>query len=141
MKMETKNNPKDNKPDIASMISSLTNPDESTRMDVGESAEIKTIPDVAVQEKEKETTASEGACRLWQEFLECLEDSKEDADNSSTKLYAIDNDIVETLHQCDFQAPNVYVINSILRAFLIDNIKHLKELPRMKVLSLLDKFG
>lgn len=80
--------------------------------------------------------------RLWTEFLEILNDPEEESeDNRTTKLYAIDDDIVETLHQCDFDGkPNVDVINSILRAFLIDNIERLKKMQMPRTVSLLDKY-
>lgn len=77
--------------------------------------------------------------RLWEEFLECLNDP-DDNPSDRTKLYAIDDDIVETLHQCIFGKPNVQVINSILRTFLIDNITRLREIHRPRSNSLLDKY-
>lgn len=78
--------------------------------------------------------------RLWNEFMVILNDPEEDPDIGRNKLYAIDDDIVETLHQCDFRKPNVHVINSILRTFLIDNIARLKEMHRPRSKSLLDKY-
>ena len=80
------------------------------------------------------------SCRLWEEFIDCLKDPEDDHTISRTKLYAIDDDIVETLHQCDFGKPNVHVINSILRTFLIDNIPRLREMHRPRSVSLLDKY-
>lgn len=84
---------------------------------------------------------SEHPGRLWKEFLEVLNEPEDEPDSGkSKKLYCIDEDIVETLHQCDFGKPNVQVINSILRVFLIDNITRLRELHRPRSLSLLDKY-
>ncbi len=77
--------------------------------------------------------------RLWKEFVVCLNDPDEEP-SERTKLYAIDDDIVETLHQCNFGKPNVSVINSILRTFLVDNIERLREMRRPKSNSLLDKY-
>lgn len=102
------------------------------------------------QESEKATTLkstgppdekAEYKGRLWNEFLNCLNDSDDDDDDipEGTKRYTIDEDIVATLHQCYFGKPNAEVINAILRVFLTDNILHLKELVKPKVISLLDK--
>ena len=76
--------------------------------------------------------------RLWDEFIEILNEEEESTDR--TKLYAIDDDIVETLHQCNFGKPNVHVINSILRTFLVDNIDRLRQMHRPRSRSLLDKY-
>lgn len=78
--------------------------------------------------------------RLWDEFIAILNDPEEDPEIERSKLYAIDDDIVETLHQCNFGKPNVHVINSILRTFLIDNIAKLREMHRPRSKSLLDKY-
>lgn len=76
--------------------------------------------------------------RLWDDFIDTL--NEKDSEIERTKLYAIDDDIVETLHQCNFGHPNVHVINSILRTFLVDNIPKLKEMYRPRSKSLLDKY-
>lgn len=92
------------------------------------------------------TTQSVGdnifAGRLWKEFSECLSDSESDTDDEerSSKKYAIDNDIVETIRQCNFGKPNIRVINSILRVFLTDNIPNLLNLPNKKVNTILDQY-
>ncbi len=78
--------------------------------------------------------------RLWKEFLECLNDPDDEA-SERTKLYAIDDDIIETLHQCNFgKKSNANVINSILRTFLVDNIDRLRQMHRPRSISLLDKY-
>lgn len=64
--------------------------------------------------------ADTGTC-LWKEFLEYLDESKPQ-DNVGCRRYEIDDDIIFTLHQCDFGKSNAQVINSILRTFLVANI-------------------
>lgn len=119
-------------PDISSIISNLTKqtpgnnkaePEQSQHGDI--------ITDDA--------TSHEFQGRLWDEFFECLNE-EEESPTGRTKLYAIDDDIVETLHQCCFGKPNVHVINCILRTFLVDNIPRLRKMHRPRSISLLDKF-
>ena len=132
--MEKKINNND-APDIQSMLNDLTGSGDNPIEDFDPKNE-------AAQNEETERPQSEtpGKCRLWEEFKQCLKETMVDADAPSKKFYAIDEDIVATLHQCNFGAKNVYVINSILRTFLIDNIKNLKEMPQTKAISLLDKY-
>jgi len=78
--------------------------------------------------------------RLWKEFLECLKEDDDTIERCDTKKYSIDDDILETMRQCDFGKPVVDVINSILRAFLVDNLGHLRDIYRPRVTSLFDKY-
>lgn len=121
-------------PDIASMINSIiandSNPDPKT-----DDSEKAGQVNAEIGDENKE-------CRLWAEFTECLKASAaEERATRKLKLYAIDSDIVKTLNQCDFQASNVRVINSIIRTFLIDNVENLKKIQKTKVESILDKYA
>lgn len=131
-----KNNPKEG-PDFDSIISGLSSGKNEQNQNVGNDPEkwiTKESPQVEIP------IGTHGG-RLWHEFLEILKDPEDEADTRrSKKLYSIDDDIVETLHQCDFGKPNVVVINCILRTFLIDNIERLRDLYRPRSASLLDKY-
>ncbi|MCM1491098.1 MAG: hypothetical protein NC095_09780 [Muribaculum sp.] len=76
---------------------------------------------------------------LWKEFINMLELPSEQS-NIGCRKYEIDDDIIFTLQQCDFGKPNVQVINSILRTFLISNIEKLKSFL-VKRQSLFDKYN
>lgn len=77
---------------------------------------------------------------LWNEFLDFLKDSDEEDEEMGSKSYDIDDDIIFTLQQCDFGKPKVYVINSILRAFIMANVPNLKKILKPKRISLIDKY-
>ena len=136
--MKTNNKPAG--PDIDSIISGLTSEKQSPASK--EQVPPFIPPQNTSEEMDAESDNDRHVGRLWTEFLEILNDPEEESeDNRTTKLYAIDDDIVETLHQCDFDGkPNVDVINSILRAFLIDNIERLKKMQLPRSVSLLDKY-
>ena len=124
--MKTQTNNSQDGPDIESIISGLSGNKEARTPQ-----ETSLPPEGGKLEDGK----------LWNEFLGILNDPEEDPDIKRDKLYAIDDDIVETLHLCDFgRHPNVHVINSILRTFLINNILRLKEMQRQRSKSLLDKY-
>lgn len=74
-----------------------------------------------VAEATEPVSESEPNTSLWKEFLEYLDESKQQ-DNVGCRRYEIDDDIIFTLHQCDFGKSNAQVINSILRTFLVANI-------------------
>lgn len=80
--------------------------------------------------------------RLWMEFMKCLEEPADprEEDIANTRRYTIDDDIVETLHQCDFKKSNTEVINSILRVFLTDNLINLKNVYRPKRKTLFEQY-
>ena len=128
--MKTNNKPPG--PDLDSILSGLNIESKTSEAPKQEAKEL-------VNDSEVNDVAHEG--RLWNEFMDILNDDEEIEESRNTKLYAIDDDIVETLHQCDFDGrPNVDVINSFLRAFLIDNIDRLRQRYRPRSVSLLDKY-
>ena len=129
-KKQVKTNPKQG-PDYDSILGSLKIPgiDNTTQ-----------IHAIEPQGTPLTTVNNNDQGRLWDEFNVILNDPEEDPEIERSKLYAIDDDIVETLHQCNFGKPNVHVINSILRTFLIDNIAKLREMHRPRSKSLLDKY-
>lgn len=128
--MKTNNKPPG--PDLDSILSGLNIESKTPEAPRQEAKEVD-------NDSEINDVAHEG--RLWNEFMDILNDDEEIEESRNTKLYAIDDDIVETLHQCDFDGrPNVDVINSILRAFLIDNIDRLRQRYRPRSVSLLDKY-
>ena len=129
-KMKTNNKPSG--PDLDSIINGLNIGSKTLEPPKQDSREVG-------NNSENNNVGHEG--RLWNEFMDILNDDEEIEESRNTKLYAIDDDIVETLHQCDFDGrPNVAVINSILRAFLIDNINRLRQRYRPRSASLLDKY-
>lgn len=127
-----KNNRTTEGPDITSIIENITNRSREEKNETMSSID-KDIPEIT------DTPDAEYQGRLWKEFMENLNDPEENA-TERTKLYAIDDDIVETLHQCSFGKPNVHIINSILRTFLVDNITRLRDMHRPRTISLLDKY-
>lgn len=130
--MKTKNNNSSGGPDISAIIDGLS--ESRSKSQPPQSNPLKNDPG------EAEANKSEYKGRLWEEFLECLNDPEDEA-TERTKLYLIDDDIVETLHQCDFGGKsNANVINCILRTFLVDNIERLRQVHRPRSISLLDKY-
>ncbi len=128
--MKTKNNNSDG-PDISAIIDGLSDPRSKGQRS-------QSTPTKGLQEA-PQSENSEYKGRLWEEFMECLNDPEDEA-SDRTKLYLIDDDIVETLHQCDFGKSNANVIYSILRTFLVDNIERLRQMHRPRSISLLDKY-
>lgn len=120
-------------PDISAIVDGLTGDRTSTP-----SQSRQSVKDEPVSPSSS-SIDYETQGRLWDEFMDCLNDPEEEP-TERTKLYAIDDDIVETLHQCNFAKPNVSVINSILRTFLVDNIDRLRKMHRPRSRSLLDKY-
>lgn len=118
-----KNKPKEG-PDLQSIIGGLTGGPGNGFRDA--------------EPEKRSYSAMDHQGRLWDNFIDTL--NEKDSEIERSKLYAIDDDIVETLHQCNFGKPNVHVINSILRTFLVDNIPKLKEMYRPRSKSLLDKY-
>lgn len=75
---------------------------------------------------------------LWSEFLDTLSLPKDEL--SSSKPYKIDDDIIETIQQCDFKTSSTQVVNSILRVFLMANLDRLRSLRIQPTQSLFDKY-
>lgn len=88
-------------------------------------------PDIITNSVPKET--------LWNEFRIVLDS---DSPVVGRKTYFIDNDIIDTINQCDFGAPNTAVVNAILRTFLTANISYLQMIEKKKLYpSILDKYA
>lgn len=121
-------------PDIDSILSGIPKdkqtqrPDESQKKDNAEK-----------KSGLKLECSDEG--KLWNEFIECLTDDTDEKSHHGCKTYRIDDDIIHTLHQCDFGRSNAVVINAILRVFLIDNICNLKKVVKPRIESILDKYN
>ena len=91
----------------------------------------QTHPDIITNDKPKEG--------LWTEFSSCLTSEQPIV---GRKAYHIDNDVIDTLNQCNFGYPNVTVINAILRTFLEANVAHLKNIEKKKLYpSILDRYA
>ena len=77
------------------------------------------------------TTSSEGGSS-WEVFLKCSQSYDYRVRNDDRRVYPIDNDIINTLKQCDInRMSTATMINSILRAFIEQNKERLRELKSM----------
>ena len=73
------------------------------------------------------TTSSEGGSS-WEVFLKCSQSYNYRVRNDDRRVYPIDNDIINTLKQCDInRMSTATMINSILRAFIEQNKERLRE--------------
>ena len=73
------------------------------------------------------TTSSEGGSS-WEVFLKCSQSYDYRVRNDDRRVYPIDNDIINTLKQCDInRMSTATMINSILRAFIEQNKDRLRE--------------
>ena len=73
------------------------------------------------------TTSSEGGSS-WDVFLKCSQSYDYRVRNDDRRVYPIDNDIINTLKQCDInRMSTATMINSILRAFIEQNKERLRE--------------
>lgn len=72
-------------------------------------------------------TSSEGGSS-WEVFLKCSQSYDYRVRNDDRRVYPIDNDIINTLKQCDInRMSTATMINSILRAFIEQNKERLRE--------------
>ena len=75
-----------------------------------------------------DTTASTGSGNSWEVFLKCSQSYDYRVRNDDRRVYPIDNDIINTLKQCDInRMSTATIINSILRAFIEQNKERLRE--------------
>ena len=73
------------------------------------------------------TTSSKGGSS-WEVFLKCSQSYDYRVRNDDRRVYPIDNDIINTLKQCDInRMSTATMINSILRAFIEQNKERLRE--------------
>ena len=73
------------------------------------------------------TSSSEGGSS-WEVFLKCSQSYDYRVRNDDRRVYPIDNDIINTLKQCDInRMSTATMINSILRAFIEQNKDRLRE--------------
>ena len=71
--------------------------------------------------------ASDGGSS-WEVFLRCSQGYDYRVRNDDRRVYPIDNDIINTLKQCDInRMSTATMINSILRAFIQQNKDKLRE--------------
>lgn len=72
-------------------------------------------------------TASDGGSS-WEVFLRCSQGYDYRVRNDDRRVYPIDNDIINTLKQCDInKMSTATMINSILRSFIEQNKEKLRE--------------
>ena len=72
-------------------------------------------------------SSSEGGSG-WDVFLRCSQSYDYRVRNDDRRVYPIDNDIINTLKQCDInRMSTATMINSILRAFIEQNKDRLRE--------------
>ena len=75
-----------------------------------------------------DNTASSGGGSSWEVFLKCSQSYDYRVRNDDRRVYPIDNDIINTLKQCDInRMSTATMINSILRAFIEQNKDRLRE--------------
>ena len=75
-----------------------------------------------------DNTASSGGGSSWEVFLKCSQTYDYRVRNDDRRVYPIDNDIINTLKQCDInRMSTATMINSILRAFIEQNKDRLRE--------------
>ena len=73
------------------------------------------------------TSSSEGGSS-WEVFLRCSQSYDYRVRNDDRRVYPIDNDIINTLKQCNInRMSTATMINSILRAFIEQNKDRLRE--------------
>ena len=73
------------------------------------------------------TSSSEGGSS-WEVFLKCSQSYNYRVRNDDRRVYPIDNDIINTLKQCNInRMSTATMINSILRAFIEQNKDQLRE--------------
>ena len=73
------------------------------------------------------TTSSDGGSS-WEVLLKCSKSYDYRVRNDDRRVYPIDNDIINTLKQCDInRMSTATMINSILRAFIEQNKERLRE--------------
>ena len=73
------------------------------------------------------TSSSEGGSS-WEVFLKCSQSYDYRVRNDDRRVYPIDNDLINTLKQCDInRMSTATMINSILRAFIEQNKERLRE--------------
>ena len=76
---------------------------------------------------ETDNTSSEGG-GSWEVFLRCSQSYDYRVRNDDRRVYPIDNDIINTLKQCNInRMSTATMINSILRAFIEQNKERLRE--------------
>ena len=75
-----------------------------------------------------DNTASSSGGSSWEVFLKCSQSYNYRVRNDDRRVYPIDNDIINTLKQCDInRMSTATMINSILRAFIEQNKERLRE--------------
>lgn len=88
-------------------------------------------PDIITNDIPRET--------LWNSFKVVL---NEDPKIVGRRSVFIDNDLLDTIDQCDFEGlPRVTIVNAILRAFLQANVEQLHNIRKKKLYdTLLDQY-
>ena len=125
-------------PDINSIISGLPVADANRKPEADGDAEDGSK---GKKETSEQTPKDEEAADLWGDFLEFLNNPDKDTVNTGTRKYSLDQDIVDTLQQCEFGKPNVEVVNAILRAFLVNHIDKLVPLIKPKAITIIDRYN
>lgn len=112
---------------------------ESLISGIGEGEKKKSNDDIRSQPIAQETMSIESG-ELWNAFIKALDLPKEKSTGGS-KVYNIDADIIETINQCDFSTSTTRILNTILRLFLLANLKHLSKLRKLRPVSLFDNIN
>ena len=77
---------------------------------------------------DKDNASSSEGGSSWEVFLKCSQSYDYRVRNDDRRVYPIDNDIINTLKQCDInRMSTATMINSILRAFIEQNKDRLRE--------------
>ena len=117
-------------PDVNGLIRDLNNPELSEQ----QVSSIPSHPDI-ISEKGPAPRDT-----LWNDFRSVLNKEPEIV---GRKCYYIDNDLLDTIDQCDFEGiSKVNIINAIIRTFLEANVAHLHNIRKKKPYdTILDKYA
>ena len=99
---------------------------KAAKMGLSKAGEKEQQPEEAPADTDN-TASSEGGSS-WEVFLKCSQTYDYRVRNDDRRVYPIDNDIINTLKQCDInRMSTATMINSILRAFIEQNKDKLRE--------------
>ncbi len=126
-------------PNLESLVAGYGNSSEISSSDFPEM--ISAVEDMSSDNGAIAGSLDYTGSSLWDEFRRVLDKPKGDGVISvAQKTYKIDEDIIETIAQCDFKVPTTTVLNCILRTFIVANIANFRDIRLQRPESLFDKY-